>query len=1009
MNLPPLLRSLCIVSLIAAAPVARAQSLDDLFNRGVALLQNRGYQEAEDVFTQIIRDHEASAERIIGPAFGTVYFHRGLARLQQGKHSDAADDFETTATKYANRQGESRVNPYATISLMQAGGCYMKGETPDYERAFGYFRRFEAAMNGDPVDKDSVQYNRAAFMANVAICEAKTGKPDQAEATFKRLMEDPGGFDRASRSSFDLTPQTIPGVAVEIIAAYHEAKQHARAIGFINTYRKPLTVNPAISYFHALRYLQMASEAARDGVFDFALAAYSILPTSQQVLDALVFARARPEAFPPAPEQKTAYTRLLERIEARVRADIASGTPLDAWVLDGIARVFQLNGNNQAAYGIYRTLIEKFPQGSMRPQMLYYGAVAASVTGRLDETQRFGQLFLTEFPNHELKPRVEELLLEGLFWNGRYEDALRIATELRPRVGEGNPQRELCDFVIGGSQYFLGMFAEAETELRDFLRLYPESTNLEPARFYLADNLTRLNKFVEAGGLLDGFLKEYPDSQLLDLALFSRANVHFNLEQLGEAGTRLGQFFSKRPNSQIRDQAMNLMGNVNESRERFEDAENNYKAAYEIATQFGNDATAAQSLLYLMSLLSAEEERDNDLLEAYDTYFRKFQDDPNRARAAVVPLDAMKRKGNDRLRDGLDRIEKLIAEFRDDADAPGMEDLILSYIKYTNEMGVPFVQLREKLYNFPRVPAEAQGVRARLQMALIDFLESELKGEKDNSVRARMEGEIQGAFQRLRNEFPPERLSNYSLVRLGAFLSKLGEFQSARPYFQRAIDSPEVAYKDDAIFQMGQLLFLSENAEDNAKAPGFFQRILADFVTNRRLVEDAMRMTALSYERAGKWEDMGKAWRAYLDHEGGSLRKYQTEAFYKLGLSYDKRGMWDAALDNYIQVWVLDPGNLLFSSPAWFRMAEINFKERGRKQNGYDNLWDMIRKQPGGIGHLADEEQKIIANPDAYVDAYNKILMAGRLRTNFIRRGEEELMVWEREPGVTARAMPQPR
>ena len=974
---------------------------DDLFNRGVALLQDGQYPGAEEAFSTMIERFERDAERLFGPRFGTVYFHRGVALEGQRRFQEAADDFEVSATRYANRAGDRRINPYATMSLLHVGGALMRIENPDYELVLEVFQRFQRQVEDDPPDAANIAYNRATLLANIAISEARAQRPRNAAQTFRRLMSDPGGFCRETRSNFQKTQQTVHAAASEIVESFQVNDIPDAGLEFVDEFRPALTEDRAISYFYTPRYLEAASNAAREGYYAFALSIYSILPTSQQVLDGLALNRARLEAFPHADGRPREMANVLDRIEQRVIEDMESGTPVDAWVLDGVARVFFLNGNQQAAYGTYRTLIDMFPNSQLRPQMLYFAAATASTTGRLAATQQYGERFLEEYPDHELRDRVEELLLESLFWNARYEEALAVGKDVRERATQDD-MFELSDFVIGGSLYFLGRFPEAERELRAFREKWPDSERTEPARYYLADNLARLNRFVEAGAMLDSFLNDYPNSELLDLALYSRANVHYNQEELNPAVTRLGQFLSQRPNSEIRDQALNLLGNINDSLGNTETAEQNYRDALAFARRLGNRSTAAQSLIFLMGLLSEDEERDEEVVELAEEFFRDHPNDLNRARAAVVPLDAMDRLG--RIDEGLARIESLIPTFGEDLEAAGMEDLILAYVKHAEAGGLSMEELRERLYNFPRVPESAVALRARLMMALIDFYEQRINEEDDEATVARMEGEIRGVFGQLRREFPIESLSNYILVRVGDYLVRYEEFAAAREYFDRAIESPDTEFQDRATFNLGFLLLLSESREDNRRAFGYFDRIMEDFRFDRLLVEETFRMRALGHEMLEEWDRVESVWREYLRYEGGAFRRYQTEAFYKIGLSFDRRGQWEAAMDNYAQVWVLDPGNLLFSAPAWFRMAEINFHERGHKQNAYENLWDMVRRAAGGIGHLEAEEQRILDNPDQYADRLNRRLMADRLQRNYIAHAKRELEVWERDPGVTAKS-----
>lgn len=982
-----------IAAAILLPGAASAQGMDEIFAKGVAFLQNRGFDDARNQFDQMIAEAGDKAMQNFGPAFGSVYYHRGLAFMGLGKFAEAASDFETAAMKFPNKPGESRVNPYQTISLLQAGSSMMQTKEPDHAKALEWFKRFETAMQGTPVDRDNVVYNRAAFWGSTAICEAMTEKPRNAAATFDKLAKDPGGADRASRSTFDKTTQLVQGAAIEIVDAFQRSKNPEEGVAFLNTHRTLLREDPGIVYYYAPRYLQIASEATKAKQFDLALGIYALLPNTRQALAGLDTAAHRAEAMPMPNGQPSAYGAMIKQIREKLINDRDSGKAIEVYTLDGNARIYQLSGNYQAVFGVYRTLARQYPKSKLRPEILYYAALSASIIGRLDDTQKYGESFIAEFPNHELKPRVEELMIEGMFWASRYEDALRIAQGVRPKVADGSPGAELCDFVIGGSLYFLGRYATAEPILAKFNEQYPKSKHREMARFYMGDNLARLNKFTEAGTQLDVFLKDYPESGVLDLALYSRANAHYNLDQQDAAINRLNQFVSKRPYSTIRDQANNLFGNVFESQQKPVEAEKSYRKAKEIAEAAGNDSVAAESLVFLMGLLVQDQARTADTVALYDEFFQKYAESPNRAKAAVVALPALEK--SNRLPDALKRLEVIIAGFGNNVEAVGLEDCIVSYTNNAEKAGMTLAQLRERMYSFPGLPPDATIAKARLRMALIDVYEKKIKEEKDDTARNQLKGEIDGLFSQLKKDFDPAKMPNYSLVRIGDHLMKSGNARQAKDYFSQVLKNDDVAFRDKAQFNLAVILGETDAQADRDQAIVLLDKLLADFASDRVLSEKVVRQKAIVYELGGQWDKVSETWRAYLKNQGWV--KYQTEAHYMLGVSQDKRQLWGDALASYLQVFSLNPGDLLYSSPAWFRFAEIQYKELAKKQEGYEALFRMVRD----IGHLEAAEAKGLIEWKAGMDPLTQRRMAERLQTNYIQRAIQTQGAWEGAGGIT--------
>jgi tetratricopeptide (TPR) repeat protein len=990
-----------LISTIAAlafaatsAPLIAQDGPDAVFAKGVAFLEGKKYAEAQDAFDGMIAQHGKNAMQDFGPRFGAVYYHRALAYQGQGKYQEAFTDFETTATQFANKPGVAQINPYQTISLLMAGFAQMQSKEPDHEKAMEYFKKFERAMATQPpvADRDNVVYNRAALWVNSAICEAKTGKPRNAAEFFKKLVTDEGGADRANRNIFEKTPQLVLSAALEIIDAFANSATPGDGVEFIEQNRKHLRSDPGILYHYAPRLLQIASESTKEGHYPLALAIYSITPTTREALEGLEAAARTRQAAPSLDGKLPAFGQLIKEIKDKLLKDVEEGTPIEAYALDGTARIFQLKNNFEAVYGVYRTLAAQFPKSKLRPEILYSLALAASVTGRLDETQKYGDIFIKEFPSHELRPRVEELMIEGMFWAGRYEDALRIASNITPAPAPGSKVADLVDFVIGGSNYFLGRYTAAAPLLKKHVETYKDSTHREMARFYQADNLARLNRFTEAGTKLDDFLRDYPDSSMLDLALYSRANVHYNLDQNEPAVSRLNQFLTKRPYSGLRDQAQNLFGNIFESQSKPEEAEASYRKAKETAETLGHDGVAAESIVYLMGLLADEEKRAADVAALYDEFFEKYPENPNRAKAAVIPLKALEKMN--RIPDALKRLEEIIAAFGNNIEAVGLEDAIVSYVTYAEKGGMSLQELRDRLYNFPGLPADADVARPRLRMALIDLYEKKIREEKDDAKRANLQGEIEALFNALRRDFPIEKLSNYVLNRIGDNLMRNGRGDMAREYFDQVIKSPDVSFKDKAMFNIAVIYGESEQNAQPDKAIEMLNKVAANFGSEPGLKEKVTRQKAITYELAGKWDKVSETWLEYLRNKAWT--RHQTEAYYFRALAQEKMGLWDDALVNYAQGPVLDPGNLLYSSPSFLRFAEIQYKEKSRRQEGYESLRKMMKL----IGHLEEAEAKMLREDAPKLSPTDRRRLGDRLKTNYLAKARETLAAWEAAGGI---------
>jgi tetratricopeptide (TPR) repeat protein len=394
-----------------------------------------------------------------------------------------------------------------------------------------------------------------------------------------------------------------------------------------------------------------------------------------------------------------------------------------------------------------------------------------------------------------------------------------------------------------------------------------------------------------------------------------------------------------------------------------------------------------------MGLLVQDPDRTADTVALYDEFFQKYPESPNRAKAAVVALPALE-KAN-RLPDALKRLEVIIAGFGNNVEAVGLEDCIVSYTNNAEKAGMTLEQLRERMYSFPGLAPDAEIVKARLRMALIDVYEKKIKEEKNEQARNGLKGQVEGLFGQLKRDFDPARMPNYSLVRIGDHLMKSGNPAQAKDYFSQVLKNDDVAFRDKAQFNLAVILGESEAAADREQAIALLDKLLADFATDRGLSEKVTRQKAIVYELGTQWDKASEVCRAYLKNQGWV--KYQTEIQYMLALSQDKRKMWGDALATYLQVWSINPGDLLYSTPAWFRFAEIQYKELSKKQEGYEALFRMVKD----IGHLEAEEAKGLAKWRVEMDPTTQRRMAERLQVNYIQRAIQTLGAWEAAGGIT--------
>lgn len=945
-----------------------AQGIDAEFTNGVNFLQEGENQAAYETFDNIIRTHAGSADQI-GPVFGSIYYHRGVAAMRKGDLAQAAADFTTCFEDFPNvADANARKNMYETMAMYQAAFC--QRQTEAYADALKNFDKFEdRASQPNIVDKQNIKYNRAELKAHAAFCFASTGKPEAAAETLSEIYSDKGGRDPKTGSLFKIRPLLNEHALVLTLKAFLDGEKADKGTEFIGENRQHINREAGLRYQFARNIASIGAQANQAEEYEYALALLSIVPMTDESNEWLRRRKSSVEAV-----QSPGYAKMIEKIEARLKEDIAEGRPIEILVLETVGSIYEVNRNFEGSYAVFNLLVNDYPKSDRLPILLYRAANAAYVTGRVMECEKYGQDFLTNYPDHELRPNVEKMMIRGIFMNGQYESAIEIATRLRPSIADGSPGADVADYVLGASHYFLGHWQDALASLDKHIESFPESDFRESAMFYRADTESRLGNFKKSGIMLDDYLEKYPEGGLLDRALYSRATAHFYLDELSEAQTRLNEFFSKTPNSLVRDEAYNLFGNVLYSQENADvaAARKAYQRALDIAEEFSHTTVAAEALQSLMMV--ARDEKEYDLaVKLYDAYFEKYPDEFNRAKVATGGLKPLEEVG--RLDDGLNRIEKLIAELGNERDAFGVDDLITAYSQSAIKGGMKLEELRENLMKIEGLSPDADVTRAMLLMAVIDAYEEAIKSEKNEGTVRQLTGTVDALYGQLERRFKPDRMSNYILYRLGDQLVQRKRGPEAEKYLNEILGRSDTSFRQDALFALASLKVALGGDKNNEEAVVILRDLIANNPNDNKLLERATGQLGEALMAGERWQEANETWREYLKHTSWLSRG--IEATYNVGFSHEKMGQGGEAQKAYAQVIGTDPGFLKYSVPSWISTAEI-FWAAGEKQKAYDTLHHMIKK----VGHLEDEDP------------------SGKIRDAKVKYD-----VWSGEPGILAKPL----
>ena len=912
---------------LALSSALPAQDIAADFQRAVVQMQSKDWAAAKAALDALIAQYDgdgidASAE--FGPRFGAIYYHRGLCSFELKDYPAAIADFDICATKFANKKGTEPTdqNTYAKQAIFRKGGALQYDGK--YEAAIEAYEKFIASK------PEEGSYSKGAYLLSLGTCQAKIGKNAEAGKTLGTLFQNAQAYGMKPRQLLFAFRQLADGW----IGSGKASEKDAHA--FLDQYGSLLKESPwqIASSRSDVAMLQLGKAANDAGMFTLGIRILGFVPKTSDVVSELEQRAAR---YPKVPVQL--------QTEIDKYTALASGDPNEVRSLSQIATAYEKLGDPRAGYVIYDFLFRNYPNTTYRPQILYGAAAMASKVGDLAATQVYGETFLTEYPEHELSKDISALMLGQLFKDRKYEAALSLAETVRATMPEASPQRELPDFVMAGSFYYLGRYPAAEKEFADHVKNYPKSEFGESIRYFQAANLVKLGRWNDAASKLDAFLKDYPKSIYTDTALYERATTHFyggGDTELSSALAKLDRVASEFPDSQVIDSAQLLRGDILLRQEKPAEATKAYQEAMATAEKMNHSPVEAAALAQLVAV-SAQEGDDDKTIEYFERFEKDYSSSPQRAITLVTALPALKKAG--RAEEGLSKMEDLIKNLGSMPDSEEMEKVVNTYAQEYMEVKsadalIDRIRELEKdvLGNTPLV--------AWLTMARIRVLEDPANKEAFKQREAR----IKVAYNDIQT-LPKNQLANSIKDQVGRNLVRQGNIELARPWFQAVIDGNLVDYKDSAVLGLANADAASGKKADLEKAAAGYRRVIREFKTPALQEEATLGLGRVLSEAGDYKKALEEGWEPYVKNRSWALAR--AEANFRKSEAQDKLGQTDAALTGYmVGVVGAFKSTIRYSAPAWLRAAELEYG-KGNKENAYKILDDMVTR----MGHLVGNEQ----------------------------------------------------
>lgn len=953
------------IPLVFTLPAAaQDEDLGSMVNKALAAMNAEQWQEG-------LKWNAAAVERygqnnplqLFGPQFGTIYYRKGICEMKLKKWNEAMQSFEVCYRDFPNKAKEGGGNIFEKMALLRWAEAAMGAK--NWELAISQFQKFLKER-----DKTRDKFSQGSLYIGMAICQYELGRIPEGNENLEIAIKNKERFPTPDSAIVAGFQSLVTGVILK--------RNEQALLDFINKNRGELVIEPYAMHDYSRVFMKLAGDAVGADMQRAALALYQFVPSTEAAIDDV---EARLKSIGDMKAVKDGTNQLVkQKLETDLKAlqDESRGKKSTEMVrLAATAFLHEKNGNVRGAYAAYRQLELYYPLSEKREDNLFNLVRTSSLVAPGAETQKYGEVFVKNFPDSPHVPAVRRMMLSSLFYDGEYDTCIEVAAPLIDKLPPNTPEHDICLHVLGGSYFYTGQYDKAQPLLDKHVEMYPKSLFVIPAAYFQGSNQSRLQFWDKAAGLLDNFLKTYPDASknvFLPFALYDRATCHYAQDQPEPALEKLARVITEFPDSNIIEQAYNLRGNVEQSLGKAEQAEQAYVKALEIAETRRNSIVAGESLYSLVALLGEkkpnkqENPRLKDAVPYADKFWKQYaEDSPYKTRVAVAQVPAFDAVG--RGEEALNRLRDVIVEMAKNPEAAGLEQLINSYTEAYLEKHSP-EELKEHYYNMPGIRSTDRAARALLRVAVIGVFENVAKKSEDEARKRSAEAMIKVLFQELKTDFALKDLTNFILVKVGDYLrNNTATPREALPYYDEALGRQDQSYRFAALLGRADVYGHSTTPAELDKGIADLTRVYTDSQEKPEREFSLYRMIDLLMAKKDYAKAAEQA-KIYLDREKTGFSKYSPQVGLQLAKSFEERKMVDDALAMYVKVWNVHIGNIKVSAPAILSWMELS--------------WD--RNKPSTDPNTPADRQ------GAYEGGYRYIELTGRFKDKMT---EDDLERWK--------------
>ncbi len=965
---------LCFVGSFGAA---HAQAIHEYADRASKAMKKNQWVEAHSLLSSATEKFDKLAMVTSGPRFGWFWYQKGLCELKLKRYDEAANSFRICYEKYPNRVSKegrkSSVNFYHKKALLMWGDAAKGSE--QWKRSLELYQQF---LNERDKNRDA--YHIGVLHVNLATNYYELGKFDQGHRFLEKALK--------NKVEWETPNAAIMPVFETLVKKSIELKKEGELLEFLAKNRSHIKLAPFEGHRYSRRLINFAIKAHDSEMFQTSFELYSLIPSTISVIDDL---RARLSLLGSYDGVIRDGSMVLKR--ENLHSDLVSlmqsdsnGQVSEIYAYLNTAALHEQAGNVRGAYAVYEQLELYFPNAAIaqvggngeqfvkkiREENLFHLVRTSAIVGDVFVTEKYGSLFLRDFPESRFVHEVRQMMLLSLFDQGEFRKCVELAEVMMPKLSQPSHEHELCLYVLGGSHHYLAHFSVAQPLLDQYLKTYGKESvhqmRLMAVSYFQAANRYRLYEYRAAARLLDRFLRQYPEprsNHYYSYALFDRATCHYSQDELEPALELVNRVEREFPGVSVMESNLALKGNILESLKRNSEAEEYYIKALRLAERRKADPVAAECLYFLTSLLGKEiaagrkNPRIKESVGYYHQFWERYPDSILKGKMAVAGLPGMVEMG--KREEGLQRLQTVIADISDDPKGDELEELIGSYTEaYLVEHSAE--QLKDHYYNFRGIDSRNITTRALLRVAMVSVFEKELKKAervKDEKGVMRAKADIKVIFEQLQgDEFKLQKMSPYVLIKIGKYINQTRSPIEAVRYFQEALERKQSL--DDrlsALSGLAESYALDGTGAQKREAIQLLKKVRVES-RSRSQKSEALYRTAKIHFELKDYQKAVEGAREYINNRRFRMRN--VECRFLLAKSHDRSGKIEDAIVSY-QNFLLPSlaGSIQYSAPSVHRWMELLWERNGKNRSG---ISDRQIAYDSGKKYLKDTS-KAMQNP----------------------------------------------